>query len=61
MRKQEEQSRNTNQDLYLHNNVDVVDHQLGSGHDDDDDKDNDIDRPYLLALGKKSYADVRTV
>ena len=43
MRKQEEQSRNTNQDLYLHNNVDVVDHQLGGGHDDDDDKDNDID------------------
>ena len=38
MRKQEEQSRNTNQDLYLRNNVDVVDHQLGSGHDDDDDE-----------------------
>ena len=29
MRKQEEQSRNTSQDLYLPNNVDVVDHQLG--------------------------------
>ena len=49
MRKQEEQSRNTNQDLYLPNNVDVVDHQLGSGHDDDDDdKDNDIDRTSWL-------------
>ena len=43
MRKQEEQSRNTNQDLYLHNNVDVVDHQL-----DDDDKDNDIDHTSWL-------------
>ena len=48
MRKQDEQSRNTNQDLYLHNNVDVVDHQLGSGHDDDDDKNNDIDHTSWL-------------
>ena len=49
MRKQEEQSRNTNQDLYLHNDVDVVDHQLGSGRDDDDDdKDNGIDRTSWL-------------
>ena len=49
MRKHEEQSRNTNQDLYLRNNVDVVDHQLGSGHDDDDDdKDNDIDHTSWL-------------
>ena len=48
MRKQEEQSRNTNQDLYLPNNVDVVDHQLSSGHDDDDDKDNDIDHTSWL-------------
>ena len=47
MRKHEEQSRNTNQDLYLPNNVDVIDHQLGSGHDDDD-KDNDIDHTSLL-------------
>ena len=51
MRKQEEQSRNTNQDLYLPNNVDVVDLQLGSGHDDDD-KDNDIDQSTSWLWGR---------